>query len=139
MAVYLNDNWKGKEEGGVLRCFPCTDTTTHDVTVGTHEVPAGSRSSSTASIQAGGGGVVPCGGIDVDVFRQRPWTMDTLSTCPLSSMSTGTMKTTDDGGGWTILDITPTAETLVLLIPSRCPTWWMKVMGSRQRIAATFV
>jgi hypothetical protein len=51
----------------------------------------------------------------------------------------GTTKTTDDGGGWTILDVTPVAGTLVLLIPSRCPTWWMKVMGLRQRIAATFV
>jgi hypothetical protein len=31
-----------------------------------------------------------------------------------------------DGGGWTILDVTPAAGTLVL-----------EVMGSRQRIAAT--
>jgi len=54
-------------------------------------------------------------------------------------MSTGTAKTTDDGGGWTILDVTPAAGMLVLLIPSHCHNWWMKVMGSRQRIAATFI
>jgi len=54
-------------------------------------------------------------------------------------MSTRMMKTMEDGGGWMILDVTPAAGTLVLLILSRCPTWWMKVMGSRQRIAATFV
>jgi hypothetical protein len=40
----------------------------------------------------------------------------------------GTMKTTDDGGGWIILDVTPAAGMLVLLIPSHCPPWWMKVM-----------
>ena len=55
MAVYLNDSWKDEEEGGALRCFPRTDTTTHDVTVGVHEEPAGSRSFSTASVQVGGG------------------------------------------------------------------------------------
>ena len=105
-----------------------------------HDDPrAGSRSSSTASVQAGGG-VVPRGGIVVVVvFGQRPRMMDTLPTCLSSSMSTGTTKIMDNGGGWTILDVTPAAGMLVLLIPSRCSTWLMKVMGLRLRIAATFV
>ena len=34
VAAYLNDSWKDEEEGGALRCFPRTDTTTNDVTVG---------------------------------------------------------------------------------------------------------
>ena len=58
MAVYLNDGWKYEEEGGALQCFPHIDMMTHDVMVGVHEEPAGSRSSSTASVQAGGGGIV---------------------------------------------------------------------------------
>ena len=88
--MHLNDGWKG---------FPRTDTTMHDVMVGAHEESAGSRSSLTASVQAGGGGIVPRGGIFVVIFGQRPWTMDTLPMCPSLSMSTRTMKTTDDGGG----------------------------------------
>ena len=53
--MYLNDGWKDEEEWGALRCFPRMDMMTHNVTVGAHKEPAGSRSSSTASVQAGGG------------------------------------------------------------------------------------
>ena len=138
MALYLNNGWKDEEEGGALQCFPCTDTTTHDVMVGAHEEPAGSQSSSTASVQAGGGGCTA--GWDLRLCLRTKTADDGYSPdVPVVVDVNGTTKTMDDGGGWTILDVTPAAGTLVLLIPSCCPTWWMKVMGSRQRIAATFV
>ncbi len=42
-----------------------------------------------------------------------------------------------DGRGWMILDVTPTARTLVLFDSVTLPHLVMEVMGSRQRIAAT--
>jgi hypothetical protein len=43
----------------------------------------------------------------------------------------------NDGGGWTILDVTPAAGTLVLFDSVTLPHLVMEVMGLRQRIAAT--
>ncbi len=43
----------------------------------------------------------------------------------------------NDGGGWMILDVTPAAGTLVLFDSVMLPHLVMKVMGLRQRIAAT--
>ncbi len=42
-----------------------------------------------------------------------------------------------DGGGWTILDVTPAAGTLVLFDSVMLPHLVIEVMGLRQRIAAT--
>ncbi len=42
-----------------------------------------------------------------------------------------------DGGGWTILDVTPAAGTLVLFHSVTLPHLVMEVMGLRQRIVAT--
>ncbi len=43
----------------------------------------------------------------------------------------------NDGGGWTILDVTPAAGMLVLFDSITLPHLVMEVMGLRQRIAAT--
>ncbi len=43
----------------------------------------------------------------------------------------------NNGGGWRILDVTPAAGTLVLFDSITLPHLMIKVMGSRQRIAAT--
>ena len=43
----------------------------------------------------------------------------------------------NDGGGWTILDVTPAAGTLVLFDSVTLPHLVMEVMRLRQRIAAT--
>jgi hypothetical protein len=43
----------------------------------------------------------------------------------------------NDGGGWTILDVTPATGTLVFFDSVTLPHLVMEVVGSRQRIAAT--
>ena len=87
-----------------------------------------------------GGGIVPCGGIVVIViFGRRPWTMDTLRVRAVivdvnrDYEVHGRRQGVDDpqrnaGGG----DAGP-FDFITL------PHLVLKVMGSRQRIAATFI